>query len=152
MTEVREALIAKIKEITNSLRMSDSTTSKKSERAIKIESLLHRSWPNNLSMTELCKALLGEKLDNGNVNWINLPKLVCLVPVRCINGHNYPLNLPIVVTNSTRGTHSGLSSNGHMGNNIDSGKKNTRLATDAEIDTLTDAQITALEKLVIIIR
>jgi hypothetical protein len=69
--------------------------------------------------------------------------LVCVVPVLTYGGHNYPVKHAIVL--SALGNGIGYLPTGVAGNQLNSGKANEiRLATDEEIETLTDAQVKSI--------
>jgi hypothetical protein len=71
--------------------------------------------------------------------------LVAVVPLAVYGGHNYNLNVPVVLSSTLYGK-GGYQATGLLGNNLDAGSndKTIRLATDLEIDALTDAQVKAM--------
>jgi hypothetical protein len=70
--------------------------------------------------------------------------LVAVVPTHAYGGHNYPVNRPLIL-GCAGVNYAGFMENGMPGNNITpTAEGQLRLATDEEIDKLTDAQLNAL--------
>ena len=127
-----EAIKAKVKDITALNRTPDKTV-KKSDKAKQIEHLC-RNISNRTQMLKIFSLLLDEPL-NGGICPLGYYPFGCMVVLTGkYSSHNYPLNEPVLVDNTTN-RRSGLKMDGTVGNNLPTIKtKKIRCATNEEID------------------
>ncbi len=146
MSLTKKAMLNRIKAVTNGFReVAPIKINDKDAKAKVLAEKLHKVWPNNVLVYELFEELTGYNLKNyiksTDDNKIKFAKpLVCVVLTENTNNHNYPLNIPIIMFNWCRA----VKPDGYVGNEVPYNscyQSHIRLATDEEIDKLTDAQL-----------
>lgn len=155
----RKQMIARIKAVTKGFRKPAGSDVKEDEtKAMKIAKSIcgkmgGKGSANELALVAALELTTGEKIkqaydkitiDNPNAYIKYLRPLVCVVPLVSYGGHTYTPGLPVVINLPAYG----YKQDGTVGNNLSAYKSQDgiiiRLATDEEIDKLTDAQVNAM--------
>jgi hypothetical protein len=104
----------------------------KSEKAIKIEQCLKTNNFNGKEedLAKIISLIIGEEIIINDNKKVSFEKGVMIVPLISDNGHNYPLDFPVLMCNSSQ---IGIRSDGISGNNMTVQKNSIRPATKEEI-------------------
>lgn len=101
------------------------------------------------SMIDLISFMTGvdikKNLNVTSLQYLGVPKYCAVVPLASANGHQYPIGCIALVNNAG----SCIMMNGMTGNTIDFTKTYLRMATDKEIENMSDAQLNWISSQVI---
>lgn len=151
----KKAMINRIKAITNGFRVVtklEKGTNEDEVRAKLIADKLSACGWYSVQKVSLFEEITGYQLQKfinvtSSSGHSSVPKffksLVAVVPTMNDNGHNYTIGKPVICmfVNNASGL---LKEDGTYGNTIGHSSNELRLATDEEIDKLTDAQLDIL--------